>query len=224
MQSIRTVVVEDDPMVMDVNCQYIEDVGGFTIVGRAETGFAALKMVEDLVPDLVVLDVFLPDLDGLATLQEIRRRHLPADVIVVTAARDVDSIREAFRYGAVDYVVKPFRFERIKNALENYRSLRDKFRGKASLEQEDIDAIGPAKMRGISILPKGLTEVTMKQVLLFLSKDKQRGFSAEEVAEGVGLSRVTARRYLDYLEKTNQIRLEVQYGSVGRPVNRYFWH
>lgn len=218
---IRTVIVEDDPMVMEVNRQYIEAVEGFKVIGTAETGFEAMTLIKEEKPHLVILDIFLPDKDGLQTLQEIRNLNIPTDVILVTAARDADTIQQVLRLGAVDYIIKPFKFERIKSALENYKSLFKKLNQKEALDQEDIDQITAVKTEPVvEELPKGLTEVTMKQVLLYLMKSN-KSLSAEEVAEGIGLARVTARRYLDYLEKTGKVKLEVQYGSVGRPVNRY---
>ncbi|MBO8169593.1 MAG: response regulator [Thermoanaerobacteraceae bacterium] len=208
-------------MVMEVNRQYIEAVEGFKVIGTAETGFEAMTLIKEEKPHLVILDIFLPDKDGLQTLQEIRNLNIPTDVILVTAARDADTIQQVLRLGAVDYIIKPFKFERIKSALENYKSLFKKLNQKEALDQEDIDQITAVKTEPVvEELPKGLTEVTMKQVLLYLMKSN-KSLSAEEVAEGIGLARVTARRYLDYLEKTGIVKLEVQYGSVGRPVNRY---
>lgn len=220
MRGIRTVIVEDDPMVMQVNRQYIEEIGGFEIVGTAETGYEALDVIARHLPHLVILDIYLPDLDGVQTLKELRSSNIPTDVILVTAARDVDTIQNAFRYGAIDYIIKPFKFSRLKSALESYKLLHSKMHRKTSLDQDEIDDLAMNKTRLQETLPKGLNEVTLRQVLLFLLKG-QEPLSAEEVAEGVGLARVTARRYLDYLEKSGKLMLEAQYGSVGRPINRY---
>lgn len=220
MKGIRTVIVEDDPMVMQVNRQYIEEIGGFEIVGTAETGHEALSVIRKQRPHLVILDVYLPDLDGVQTLKELRTSNLPTDVVLVTAARDVETIQNAFRYGAIDYIIKPFKFARLKSALESYKLLHSKLHRKTSLDQEEIDDLTMNKTRLQETLPKGLNEVTLRQVLLFMLKSDTL-LSAEEVADGVGLARVTARRYLDYLEKAGKLMLEVQYGSVGRPINRY---
>lgn len=218
---IGILIVEDDPMVLEVNRQYIEAVGGFEILGVADHAAQALSLVKKLKPQLLILDIFLPDRKGTEVLQEIRRLDLPTDVIMVTAARDVDTIQQGFRYGVVDYIVKPFRFERIKSALESYRQIYYQLQSKDALNQKEIDDIGFGKVKANDIvLPKGLTETTLKQVLLLLLKGG-KSYSAEEVAAGVGLARVTARRYLEYLEKTGKVELELQYGSVGRPVNRY---
>jgi two-component system response regulator DctR len=220
MSGIRTIIVEDDPMVMQVNRQYIEEIGGFEVVGTAETGYEALALIRKLLPHLVILDIYLPDLDGLQTLKELRTSNIPTDVVLVTAARDVDTIQNAFRYGAIDYIIKPFKYSRLKSTLDSYKLLHSKMHRKTSLDQEEIDDLSMNKTRLQETLPKGLNEVTLRQVLLFLLKEKDP-LSAEEVAEGVGLARVTARRYLDYLEKSGKLLLEVQYGSVGRPINRY---
>lgn len=223
MKGIRTIIVEDDPMVMQVNRQYIEDIGGFDIVGTAASGKEAIEVIDRLLPDLVILDIYLPDMDGISTLKELRKKNIPTDVILVTAARDVEIIQDAFRYGAVDYIIKPFKFARLKSALESYKLLHSKLSRKSAMDQEDIDSLARTNIHKTQLqdtLPKGLNEVTLRQVLLFLLKSTD-ALSAEEVAEGVGLARVTARRYLDYLEKTGKLKLEVQYGSVGRPINRY---
>lgn len=220
MKGIKTIIVEDDPMVMQVNRQYIEEIGGFDIVGTAETSHEALTLIRKINPHVVILDIYLPDLDGIQTLKEIRSSNIPTDVILVTAARDVDTIQNAFRYGAIDYIIKPFKFSRLKSALESYKLLHSKLHRKTSLDQDEIDDLAMNKTRLQETLPKGLNEVTLRQVLLFLLKN-QEPLSAEDVAEGVGLARVTARRYLDYLEKSGKLILEAQYGSVGRPINRY---
>lgn len=218
---IGIVIVEDDPMVLEVNKQYVEAVGGFRILGTAGHAAEGLELVCQKRPELLLLDIFLPDQQGIEVLREIRRLALPTDVLLVTAARDVETIQQGFRYGIVDYIVKPFRFERIKSSLESYRDMYYRLQGKEALNQAEIDDMGLGKVKAVKEeLPKGLTETTLKQVLLFLLKGRQ-SYSAEEVASELGLSRVTARRYLEYLEKTGKAKLELQYGSVGRPVNRY---
>ncbi|MBS3948934.1 MAG: response regulator [Dethiobacter sp.] len=220
MSGIRTVIVEDDPMVTQINKQYIEKIGGFEIVGTAETGQESLGTIYRLLPHLVILDVYLPDISGMQILKELRAKNVPTDVVLVTAARDVDTIQNAFRHGAIDYIIKPFKFSRLKSALESYKLLHNKLHRKLALDQEEIDELAMHKTRAQESMPKGLSEVTLRQVMLYILKS-EAPLSAEEVAEGVGLARVTARRYLDYLEKSGKLVLEAQYGSVGRPVNRY---
>ncbi|BAF59531.1 MAG: response regulator [Syntrophothermus sp.] len=221
MSQIGVLIVEDDPMVVEVNRGFINAVPGFKVVGVARSGREAIEMIKELSPDLVLLDIYLPDVDGLTTLQEIRRIGLPTDVIIVTAAQDAETIQRGFRYGSIDYIIKPFKFTRLKAALNSYATLYNRFRRQAQMNQAEIDSLTLGRGQQVDEgVPKGLNEVTLKQVFLYLLKEGV-ALSAEEVAEGVGLARVTARRYLDYMEKSGKVVLELQYGSVGRPVNRY---
>ncbi|MFX4260771.1 response regulator [Pelotomaculum propionicicum] len=221
MSPIDVVIVEDDPMVVEVNRGFVEAVPGFRVAGVARTGREAVDMVKEIKPDLVLLDIYLPDMDGVTALQEMRRLDLPTDVIVVTAAQDARTVQNVFRYGAIDYVIKPFKFLRLKAALNSYETLHNRFRRQTRMNQAEVDSL--AKSRGQQFdeeMPKRLNELTLKQIYLYLLKEG-KALSAEEVAEGIGLARVTARRYLDYLEKTGKVMLGMQYGSIGRPVNRY---
>jgi len=221
MTDARVLIVEDDPMVAEINRQFVQTVPGFVTIGVVPNGQEALRLAKAEKPDLVLLDVYLPDQSGVAVLQEIRQNGLPADVILITAAQDVETIQNAFRYGAIDYIIKPFKLSRLKTALSAYASLRENFSRHASLSQDVLDQLALTKARPPGDeLPKGLNEVTLKQVVLQLIKAGSP-LSAEEVAQATGLARVTARRYLDYLERSGQVRLEMKYGSVGRPVNRY---
>jgi two-component system response regulator DctR len=223
-------LIEDDPMVQEVNRQFIERVEGFHIIGVAGSGTEGMELIRKLQPSLVILDIFMPQQDGLETLMQIRREQLPIDVIVISAANDMRTIERTLQNGAVDYIIKPFKFERVKQALTHYRQMKDTLEGGHAVTQGELDRVlfgrdpsaagsAAADTLSSSELPKGLQAVTLRQILQFLS-GQSSSLSAEEVAEGVGIARVTARRYLDYLEKSGQVRLDLQYG-VGRPVNKY---
>ncbi len=223
---IRVLLVEDDPMVLEVNRQFVERVEGFTVVATAQNGKEGLNKIRKYKPDLMILDIFMPGLDGMDTLINIRNDQIDIDVIVITAANDKVTIRSMLQYGAIDYIVKPFRFERLQQALQHYQLYNKRFSGDGSLEQKHIDALVPAlgptplSTESTNELPKGLNEQTLKQIVLYLLQQKTP-VSAEEAADGIGIARVTARRYLDYLQKTGKIEIDIQYGGVGRPVNRY---
>ncbi|WP_018133429.1 response regulator [Effusibacillus pohliae] len=225
MEPIRLVIVEDDPMVMEVNSEFVARIAGYQLVGKAFTGAEAVQVIERAKPDLVLLDYFLPDRDGLSILKDIRRRELPVVVILLTANRSPEHIQQILRFGAVDYIFKPFRFERIRSALDQYRYIHSKLQADRQLEQADMDVITGMRLahpepQNATNLPKGLNQRTLQQILHYLAKQTEPK-SAEEVAAGTGLARVTARRYLEYLQKKGDIQLEIQYGSIGRPVNRY---
>lgn len=222
-QMIRVLLIEDDPMVQEVNRQFIERIEGFKIVGIAGNGYEGIKMIKKLKPDLIFIDIFMPAQDGLETIHQIRKEAITVDIITITAATDMETIRNVLQNGAFDYIMKPFKFERIKKSLENYRSFQNQLHSKTNLTQQDLDQIRFEKEDYESSnleLPKGLNEVTFKKIMNYLN-DQKLPLSAEEVAEKVGLARVTARRYLDYLAKSGHIFIDIQYGGVGRPINRY---
>ncbi len=222
MPQIRVLVVDDDPMVQQVNREYVESVPGFRVVALAKNGKEALEATAAHRPDLVLLDIYLPDQNGVSVLKEIRRRQLPSDVLMVSAAQDTKTLQEIMRYGAVDYVIKPFRLQRLQEALKKYRATRSRLSNAGALDQDQVDQVlrGGQPGQADGALPKGLNEVTLRQVQALLAEHGQ-ALSAAEVAHKMGIARVTARRYLDCLVKQKQVRLEVQYGSVGRPINRY---
>lgn len=220
------IIIEDDPMVAEINKTFVGSVPGFTVVGTAGTAGNGMEKTVLLKPELALVDVYLPDQSGLLLLKELRKLNVPTDVILLTAAHDSETIEFAFRYGAVDYILKPFKFQRLKAALESYGLMRMKLCTMESLNQQEIDRLkdnrrqAEAGDEGLGEMPKGLNDLTMKQVLLYMIKSPV-SMSAEEVAEGLGLARVTARRYLEYIEAIGRVTVDLQYGSVGRPVKKY---
>jgi len=220
-QVIEVLLIEDDPMVQEVNRQFIERVSPFQVVDVASDGKEGVRMANELSPHLIVLDIFMPGQDGVEALKEIRAHAFDVDVIVITAANDKDTIRSMFRHGAVDYLIKPFKFERLQQALTNYRDFRSEISGAGALEQQQIDGLVGSKIdEDVKDLPKGLNQQTLEQITSFLSRNSD-ALSAEQVADGVGMARVTARRYLEYLQRIGDVDIDIQYGGVGRPVNRY---
>lgn len=226
MSIIEVIIIEDDHMVAEINKTFVNSVPGFTVVDVAGTAGEGIKKTLSLKPDLALIDIYLPDHSGLSLLKELRRLNVPTDAILLTAAHDSETIVCAFRYGAVDYILKPFKFERLKMALESYSQMRVKLNALGSLSQAEIDQLkanrhlAVAEDESLGEIPKGLNDLTMKQVLLFMIKSPG-SMSAEEVAEGLGLARVTARRYLEYLEAIGKVTVDLRYGSVGRPVKKY---
>ncbi|OLN21249.1 two-component system response regulator [Domibacillus antri] len=218
---IKVLLIEDDLMVQEVNKEFINRVEGFEIIGLAANGEEGMELIRTLSPDLVIVDLYMPLMDGLETLHHLRKEGHRVDVIAITAASDMDTVRQVIRHGAFDYIMKPFKFERIKQALENYRSFRKRLSDKGSISQRELDDILFQKDHDApDDLPKGLNAVTLEKITAYLTEMDQP-VSAEEVAEGVGTARVTARRYLDYLEKRGKVQIDIQYGGIGRPMNRY---
>lgn len=222
-QQWSVLLIEDDPMVQEVNRQFIEQVDGFKVIGHAPNGLEGIEFVRAHEPDLVILDMYMPNQDGLTTLQQIRSEGFNTDIIAVTAASDMETVRRVLQHGAIDYIMKPFKFERIKQALENYLSFRAKLNEKPSMTQKELDEILFQKSEEkLTSLPKGLHALTLENIKQYLSQQPSP-VSAEEVAEGIGIARVTARRYLEFLDQAGLVKLQIEYGGVGRPVNRYIW-
>ncbi|MFG6494912.1 response regulator [Fictibacillus sp. UD] len=223
MSEITVLLIEDDPMVQEINKAFIEKVKGFKVIATASNGTEGLKQIKKKKPDLVMLDIYMPEQDGVETLQQIRMEKIQVDVIVITAANDLQTIRSMLQNGAFDYIIKPFNYERIHKALEKYRAYHSTISPSGSVTQKDLDDLFFSEQQQLKAsvdLPKGLNELTLKQIQSFLQNQTEEK-SAEEVAEGIGIARVTARRYLDYLVKNGSITMDIQYGTIGRPVNRY---
>jgi len=223
MLPISVILIEDDPMIQQVNRQFIEKVNGFHVIGTAGNGIEGMKLVKQLKPDLVLMDIFMPEQNGMKTLQKLRESELNVDVITVTAATEMKTIRQILQLGVYDYIMKPFTFERMKQTLENYMHFKEKINRKKELTQVELDELIHPQYISIQEakdLPKGLNGSTLDKIISYIKK-QDMSISAEEVANGVGLARVTARRYLDYLEKQQKVVIDIQYGSVGRPVNQY---
>ena len=232
--NFKIVLIEDDPMVREVNRQYIEQVEGFEIVATAGNGLEGIEKIKEYQPHLVFMDIFMPKLGGVDTLAEIRSQQLQVDVITVTAANDRPTIQHILQLGVFDYIMKPFTFERIEQTLVNYRQFKKKMNESDDFTQQELDDVmqKAPQVNGVATtlmtkptlqeeLPKGFNKATLDKVMTYL-QGKSDGASADDVAANVGVARVTARRYLDLMEKRNMIQVDSVYGNIGRPINLYF--
>ena len=220
MKEIRVLIVEDDPMVADINKKFTEAVPGFVVVGTARIGRDALLLLEKEKPDLLILDVYMPEVDGISVLSLLRKSDIPADVIMVTAAGDTNTVARIMRQGVIDYIVKPFKFERYRAALESYLDFRKKLSHKSTLSQADLDVMLSVKTESQQDTPKNFHVQTMNSIVDFMLAHAE-ALSADEVAAGTGVSRVTARRYLEYLVTQGRLQMLLDYVAVGRPVHRF---
>lgn len=221
--SIRTLIVDDDFMSASIHRSYVERVGGFTVVGEAHLGKDALRLVAQLQPDLVLLDIYLPDISGIDVIRRLRQDAEPVDVIAVTAAKDVRTLRSAMQGGVVHYIVKPFVYETFRERLERYAALKLRLEGMREANQDTIDHLfSLLRAQGKTGLPKGISAPTLGVVVETL-RDADDEVTAVVVAERAGISRGTARRYLEYLESLGSVELSLRYGSAGRPEHRYRW-
>jgi response regulator of citrate/malate metabolism len=221
---IRTLIVEDDALVAEVHASYVERVPGFVVAGVAHRATEALELLAAKPIDLVLLDFHLPDVQGLDMLRVVRARSkTPVDVIAVTAARSPETIREAIAQGVSQYLVKPFAFATFQDKLERYARYRAQVERASEPDQAEVDAlIGTLRPSAAKALPKGLNATTLEHVRNTV-RDAKEPLSASEVAGRCGLSRVTARRYLEHLAVEGVVTLSMRYGGTGRPEHLYGW-
>ena len=213
-------VVDDDFMVAEIHRRFVERVDGFRVVGVARTGREALDAVRDHHPELILLDVYLPDMTGLDVLQTLRANSEGVGVIMITAARELDTVRGALAGGAADYLTKPFEFAQLQAKLAAYAARADALDSGSAVDQSTIDSLfgSPVSARQRDALPKGLSAETGELVLAAVRRAGE--VSAAECADSVGISRVSARRYLEHYLGAGTLELRLQYG-VGRPERRY---
>lgn len=222
MRELDVLVVDDDFMVASIHTRFVDRAEGFRVVGQAATGQAALAEVERLSPDLVLLDVHLPDMSGIEVLRRLRGAGNAVGVMMVTAAREADTVRAAVAGGAVHYLVKPFAYDDLVSRLQSFRATLDALDGVVTADQTDIDAVFAPIGVGRAVLPKGLSRETAESVLEVLTgAGPAADVSATEAAERLGVSRVSARRYLEHFVATGQAVVRLQYGGAGRPERRY---
>ncbi|GAA3959251.1 response regulator [Actinoplanes auranticolor] len=220
---IRVLVVDDDFMVAKVHRGFVDRVPGFTTVGVAHTGADALAQIAAVRPDLVLLDIYLPDITGLDVLRRLRESGDGGpDVLAVTAARDVSTVRSALRGGVVHYVLKPFGFDVLRDRLERYAAVHDRLALSADVGQPDVDQLFVTLRMASAPMPKGLTADTSR-LIADAMRDCPGDLSAEECAERIGLSRVSTRRYLEHFVTAGKAEVRLRYGSAGRPQRRYRW-
>ncbi len=220
---IRTLVVDDDFMAVSVHRQFVERIPGFEVVGEATTGAEARALVERLRPDLVLLDIYLPDENGIELMRRLRASDSRADVIAITSAKDVDVLRDAMQLGVVHYIVKPFTFTTLRDRLESYATARQRLADMKHADQRDIDRLyGLLRTSSDASLPKGISPPTLTLVASLL-RGADGPLSTAEVASGAGISQGVARRYLRFLADSGAVDFTLRYGATGRPEHLYHW-
>jgi two-component system CitB family response regulator len=219
----RVLIVDDDFKVAQIHRGFVERVPGFEVVGEAHSGHLALTLADELRPDLILLDIYLPDMSGLDVLRQLRGRNF--DVITLSASRDPETLRDALRLGVVYYLVKPIAFETFREKLASYATWAAALDRTAITGQTDIDRLvgvlrAPASE---APLPKGLSASTLRTVRGVV-EDAGAALTAAEVAQRCGVSRVTARRYLEHLVHLRLLDMHPVYGKSGRPLHEYTTH
>ena len=223
---IRLMIAEDDPQIAEIQRRFVERVEGFEVVGISHSTRDAKDMLEVFQPQLVLLDIHFPDGNGLDLLRSLRTGDMNTDVIMITAAKEVDSLSEALRLGVFDYVLKPLVFDRLEQALTQYKEHVTSLSSSQELSQQEVDKLLPRNRNNTQEepknprLPKGIDQITLDKIRATFA-NTSHPLSAEQVGEKIGSSRTTARRYLEFLAGLNELRADINYGTVGRPERLY---
>jgi len=222
-QDLRVLVVEDEPVALEAHTAYVERVPGFAVAATASSSQTALRALQQVEVDVVLLDLNLPDRHGLDVVRAMRAAGHGADVIAVTSARDLEVVRSAVSLGVVQYLLKPFVFATLRDRLESYRAYRDQLGGNAQLAtQAEVDEVVAGARPVPASLPKGMGTDLLAKVTHAL-QGAPAGLSATELGEVVGVSRVTARRYAEYLCEARLAVRSQRYAGPGRPEVEYRW-
>lgn len=223
MKMINVMIVEDDPMVAKINKQYLSKIAGFRLVAIANSVAEAIQLLGKNDIQLILLDIFMPGKQGLELLSYLRKNDLEIDVIIISAASDLERIKRALRYGVVDYLIKPFEFDRFNAALAAYLEQTRLIDKQDSVSQQELDHLLLHREEAVITeeLPKGLTKDTLKQIWDAVQELKRGPFSTDEVANVVGISKVSARKYLNFLKDLGILEVKVIYGTIGRPVYQH---
>lgn len=220
---IRTLVVDDDFRVAAIHAAYVNKVEGFDAIAEAHTAAEATDAVDRLRPDLMLLDLYLPDEHGLKLVTRLRNGHPPVDVIVITAAKDAESVRVAMQGGALHYLLKPFSFPVLRDKLLSYAQMRARLAALREADQRNVDRVfGALRAPDQLSSAKGKSVHTLEAVEELLA-GATADMSAAEVAERTGMSRATAQRYLSHLHELGRVDIKLRYGSGGRPEHGYRW-
>ncbi|OIJ18819.1 two-component system response regulator DcuR [Anaerobacillus alkalidiazotrophicus] len=221
---LKVLIVEDDPMVAEFNRRYLEKIEGYELVAIAPSVDDAINILNENKVHLILLDIYMPNKTGWDLLSKIRSNDKEVDIIVISAACDNESIQKALRFGVVDYLIKPFEFERFCTALQDYKADKSMIDKQTKLKQEDLDnQFFNKNHKSVQSLelPKGLTKNTLQFVWEKIKLMEISPFSTEELANEVGISRVSLRKYLNFMNDINILKTDIVYGTVGRPVYKH---
>ncbi|MBI5998260.1 response regulator [Clostridium perfringens] len=216
----KILIVEDDPMVALINKRFLENMGFKDILGPVQTEEEIIKVLDKENIDLILLDVYLPKKNGIDILKSLRYKKYLTDVIMITAANSVEEVKRAFAYGVIDYLVKPFEFERFEEAVNKYKQKNNLLNKREALSQQDIDVISKSLEEKVE-LPKGLNQKTLDRVMEFLKENQGKVWTLREIAYELKISNVTIKKYMDYLEDVKKVNVTLTSGNVGRPEYKY---
>lgn len=223
---MKLVIVEDDLMVAAINREFALKTPELNIVATFYNGREALDFLTKNAIDLLLLDVYMSSYTGLDLLTELRRQGNMIDAIIISAANDAEHVEEAFHLGIVDYLIKPFTYDRFREAVQKFL-LRRSLQSKGKYTQADIDKmmalVQSSPENSYGVLKKGLQQQTLDRVLECLLDKKNIGrfMTSEQISEETKFSKMTVRRYMNYLIEQKEAVSRVNYSTGGRPSIEY---
>lgn len=219
---IEILIVEDDPRIARIHERFVQTIEGFETIGVAHSISEAKVWMEEMKPHLLLLDVYLPDDLGTNFIDYVKQNHPTTDIILVTAATEIDIVRKAYSAGISDYLVKPITLQRFEECLKQYHAKFKLLHSDEELTEEQISQLfRPQSESHVQSSPKGIDRITKSRIIQAI-QDEQQGITAESLGKELGMSRSTARRYLEHLLEEKILYVEHIYGTVGRPERRYF--
>ncbi|MGG3448690.1 response regulator [Domibacillus aminovorans] len=225
MVKIRAAIAEDDFRVADIHEKFLNRFEEIEVIGKALNAKQTIEILDQQKPDLLLLDVYMPDQLGSDLLPVIRQKYKQVDILMITAATDKEILEKALHYGVEYFLIKPVKMERFYQIIEEYLNKYQLLQSKREIDQDFVDLIfnksSTSTTEQETSLPKGIDEITLSKVRTVL-EISNKGLSAEQVGVQIGASRTTARRYLEYLISARECKAEVVYGAVGRPERKYY--
>lgn len=221
----QVLIVEDDPMVAAIDKKYVDMNPSFQVIGICENGAKALEFDRMDMVDLIILDYYMPVMNGEAFIDQLHRQGFMPAIIMVTSANDMETVSGLLARGITDYLVKPFEYERFHSALERFdQRMKLLSRENGQLEQAELDKMFSGAFAAAgrhTELGKGLNQATLEKVRSFLREHPGRNFTSEQIAQGVSLSRITVRRYVNHMTETGELSSVIDYRTGGRPGINY---
>ena len=227
-KQIEVMIVEDDARAAEIYKQFTQKLDEFTVSDIANTGEQAIELLNIYSPDLILLDVYLPDMSGIELLWKVRSKYRGIDIILITASNEAETVREAIQGGVFDYMIKPVMIDRFLATLKKYQTVKQQLNGNKIFKQQELDSFfiqnhaAPEENKGSkeAVLPKGIDKLTLLRIRRQMSAVNE-SYNVDELAKAVGITVSTSRRYLEYLYSINEAEVELRYGAVGRPERRY---
>lgn len=222
MENFNVLIVEDDFRVADINKSVTEAVEGFKVVKIAYTAGEAFSFISENSPDLIIVDIYLPDYNGIELIKKIRKHEYPVDIILITAAHDSETVENSMRYGVFDYIIKPFDFSRFKESLENYKSYKSSISSASDYDQNKINVfISHNTFSSVTgDLPKGITTFTLDKIESAVNNIPDL-FTIDDIMREINLSKITVRRYLEFLNEIGTLKKTYKHKKIGRPTILY---